>query len=82
MSHVDIIRAWKDAEYRLSLNEAQRAQLPDHPAGLIELQGTDLQAIAGGFPDSHFRRCTGQPQLLVSRDNGLYKPKENTPCHT
>ena len=48
MSHVDIIRAWKDEEYRLSLTEAQRAQLPDHPAGLIELTEAELGAVAGG----------------------------------
>jgi mersacidin/lichenicidin family type 2 lantibiotic len=49
MSHVDIIRAWKDAEYRLSLTEEQRAQLPAHPAGIIELTDADLGAVAGGM---------------------------------
>ena len=38
MSKVDVIRAWKDEEYRLSLTEQERAQLPAHPAGLIELE--------------------------------------------
>ena len=37
MTHLDIIRAWKDEEYRLSLSEAERALLPANPAGLIEL---------------------------------------------
>ena len=44
MSHIDIIRAWKDEEYRLSLSDAERATLPDHPAGLIELSDADLNA--------------------------------------
>ena len=48
MSHLDIIRSWKDSEYRRSLSEAELASLPGHPAGLIELSGTDLDAIAGG----------------------------------
>ena len=43
MSYLDIIRAWKDEEYRLSLSEEQRAVLPEHPAGLIELEDVDLE---------------------------------------
>jgi mersacidin/lichenicidin family type 2 lantibiotic len=49
MSHPNIIRAWKDAEYRLSLSEAERALLPDHPAGLIELTEADMNQIDGGL---------------------------------
>jgi mersacidin/lichenicidin family type 2 lantibiotic len=48
MSHRNIIRAWKDEEYRLSLSAAQRASLPDHPAGLVELSDEQLGAVAGG----------------------------------
>jgi mersacidin/lichenicidin family type 2 lantibiotic len=45
---VDVIRAWKDEDYRSSLSDAQRAELPDNPAGLIELSETDLRNAAGG----------------------------------
>jgi mersacidin/lichenicidin family type 2 lantibiotic len=48
MSNVDVIRAWKDEEYRLSLSDAERAALPANPAGLIELAETDLEGVAGG----------------------------------
>ena len=48
MTTREIIRAWKDAKYRLSLSEEQRAQLPENPAGLIELRDEDLGAVAGG----------------------------------
>jgi mersacidin/lichenicidin family type 2 lantibiotic len=48
MSYRDIIRAWKDEEYRLSLSEEQRAVLPEHPAGLIELEDAELDDAAGG----------------------------------
>jgi mersacidin/lichenicidin family type 2 lantibiotic len=48
MLHIDIIRAWKDEEYRNSLSEEQRAQLPENPAGLIELGDTDMESVAGG----------------------------------
>jgi mersacidin/lichenicidin family type 2 lantibiotic len=55
----NIIRAWKDAEYRASLTEAERAQLPEHPAGLVELSDADLDAVTGGL--KHFRclSCMG-----------------------
>ena len=42
MTHLDIIRAWKNEEYRLSLSEAERALLPAHPAGLITLTDTPV----------------------------------------
>ena len=48
MSHQHIIRAWKDPEYRLSLNEAEQALLPPHPAGHIELTDANLDQVAGG----------------------------------
>jgi len=47
---MDIIRAWKDEEYRMSLTEEQRSLLPDNPAGLagMELSDDDLEDIVGG----------------------------------
>jgi mersacidin/lichenicidin family type 2 lantibiotic len=48
MSNQDIIRAWKDEDYRLSLSEAERALLPEHPAGLIELAGAEMDGVEGG----------------------------------
>jgi mersacidin/lichenicidin family type 2 lantibiotic len=47
MSHRDIIRAWKDAEFRSSLSEAERAMLPANPAGSIELADSELDRTAG-----------------------------------
>jgi mersacidin/lichenicidin family type 2 lantibiotic len=49
MSIKNIIRAWKDEDYRLSLSEAERALLPKHPAGLIELSGAEMEGVAGGL---------------------------------
>lgn len=48
MSHVDIIRAWKDEDYRNSLSEEQRSHLPENPVGLVELPDADMERIAGG----------------------------------
>lgn len=47
MSNEEIIRAWKDEEYRLSLSESERATLPVNPAGIIELTDADLADVAG-----------------------------------
>lgn len=52
MSHVNIVRAWKDEAYRESLSESERALVPTHPAGFIELSDDDLAQTAGGT-DTH-----------------------------
>jgi mersacidin/lichenicidin family type 2 lantibiotic len=49
MNRVDIIRAWKDADYRESLSDAERALLPESPIGLVELHTDALAGIAGGL---------------------------------
>ncbi|MBD2299599.1 mersacidin/lichenicidin family type 2 lantibiotic [Nostoc sp. LEGE 06077] len=48
MSNFDIIRAWKDEDYRNSLSDEQRSQLPENPAGLIELPDAESNALSGG----------------------------------
>ena len=48
MSKQKIIRAWKDPAYRRGLSATERAALPEHPAGLIELTEAQLRAIDGG----------------------------------
>ena len=47
MSKNNVIRAWKNEEYRNSLTAAERAQLPENPAGLIELTCEELVSIDG-----------------------------------
>jgi len=47
MSKIDVIRAWKDEDYRASLSEAQRAMLPENPAGFLELTDEELESVAG-----------------------------------
>lgn len=57
MSHANIIRAWKDEEYRLKLSDAEIAQLPNHPSGLLELTDADLGSVAGGLPPQSGKTC-------------------------
>ena len=59
MSQIDVIRMWKDAEYRQSLSAAELARVPAHPAGLIELTEDELATAAGGAP--------GLPSLPIER---------------
>lgn len=59
MSPINIIRAWKDADYRQSLSAAELAALPAHPAGLIELSDDELEGAAGGAP--------GLPSVPIER---------------
>ena len=48
MSKKDIIRAWKDSDYRSELKEEELALLPENPAGLVELTDEALEDVAGG----------------------------------
>jgi mersacidin/lichenicidin family type 2 lantibiotic len=50
INDIDVVRAWKDEEYRSSLTEAQRAQLPENPAGLIDIMDEETNEVIGGFP--------------------------------
>jgi len=49
LASVDVVRAWKDEEYFNSLTEIQRAGLPQAPAGLVELDDSQLGGIAAGL---------------------------------
>ena len=62
MSNIDIIRAWKDENYRNSLSDEQRAQLPQNPAGIIDLSEQEMESIVGGLKNgglTHLGTGTG-----------------------
>ncbi len=44
MSKIDVIRAWRDPEYRASLRPDE---MPAHPAGLVELTDEELVRASG-----------------------------------
>ena len=48
MKNIDIIRAWKDEDYRNSLSAEELASLPANPAGMIELSDADMGKVSGG----------------------------------
>ena len=43
MTTLEIVKAWKDEDYRESLTDQERAQLPEHPSGTILLQESELR---------------------------------------
>jgi mersacidin/lichenicidin family type 2 lantibiotic len=48
MKKIDVIRAWRDEEYRNSLTEQERASLPENPAGMATVDGSALRSVNGG----------------------------------
>jgi len=53
MSNIDIVRAWKDEDYRASLSDAEKAMLPENPAGLVDLADDDMSSMTGGAVAEH-----------------------------
>lgn len=50
MSNVNVIRAWKDPEYRNSLSPSALARIPNHPSGVVELSERQLKDAAFAGP--------------------------------
>ena len=48
MSDLELVRAWKNVQYRNQLSVSEQALLPEHPAGSIELDDGELTQIQGG----------------------------------
>lgn len=44
----EIIRAWKDEEFRNQLSESERDLIPANPAGILELTDEVLEVASGG----------------------------------
>ncbi|HEX9945379.1 MAG TPA: mersacidin/lichenicidin family type 2 lantibiotic [Thermoanaerobaculia bacterium] len=69
MKGIDPIRAWKDPVYRAALSARERAQIPAHPAGILELNDEQLRVAFGAaivtttaptcteYTYANFRRC-------------------------
>jgi len=84
MSPLDIIRAWKDEDYRLSLTDAQRAMLPSSPVGLIELSDIDMSTLAGGTGGSNSSSKGGHGYGRTGKHGSCNADKKHTSkysCH-
>jgi mersacidin/lichenicidin family type 2 lantibiotic len=78
---VDIVRAWKDPEYRKTLTSEELASLPPNPAGQPELTEEELATIAGAgatsrFPSlSHCPSCINTEAVSCSASFNCSSPK-------
>lgn len=45
--NIDVVRAWRDEEYRNSLTEQEQASLPENPAGMAMVDDTALRSVNG-----------------------------------
>jgi len=66
MSNIDVIKAWKSERYRMSLSDAERARVPAHPAGLVDLTDEDLGEVGGGTSDFTFTCTSGTVCITVA----------------
>jgi mersacidin/lichenicidin family type 2 lantibiotic len=57
ISNEQIARAWKDTSYRSTLSDAQRAQLPSHPAGLVEFDENQRLEGRNAMMSSFWWQC-------------------------
>lgn len=48
MKNANIIRALKNRNYSAALSDDQRAQVGQHPSGIVELDDSMLGQVAGG----------------------------------
>ncbi|HEY9420530.1 MAG TPA: mersacidin/lichenicidin family type 2 lantibiotic [Thermoanaerobaculia bacterium] len=48
MKKIDVVRAWRDEEYRNSLTPEELASLPESPAGVAVVEDSVLRSITGG----------------------------------
>jgi len=56
----DVVRAWKDEDYRRNLSARQLAQLPTHPSGGIEVRQTDRNLFEYGRRTERGGHCTSR----------------------
>jgi mersacidin/lichenicidin family type 2 lantibiotic len=64
MKKIDVVRAWRDEEYRNSLTPEELASLPENPAGVAVVEDSVLRSITGGCgtPSTKVMSCVTWPQ--------------------
>ncbi len=68
----DIVRAWKDADFRDSLGDAQA--VPSHPSGSLDLPDDLLEHVAGGASTEYLLSlgcCQGITTKCMTLTSGM-----------
>jgi mersacidin/lichenicidin family type 2 lantibiotic len=76
MASNNLVRVWKDEEYRLSLSVADLALLPANPAGSLELTDAELDMVAGGWR----RRRSGNDNDQTNKCYGSVRIYSTVKC--
>jgi mersacidin/lichenicidin family type 2 lantibiotic len=63
MKKETMIRAWRDEEFRASLSAAELAELPEHPAGLLDVDDDMLRSVSGGGRSTPAWSCMPPGQI-------------------
>ncbi|HZR40598.1 MAG TPA: mersacidin/lichenicidin family type 2 lantibiotic [Ktedonobacteraceae bacterium] len=84
MSDSDIVRAWKDEQFRESLDPEQQVKLPSNPAGEIELNDSELGTAGGADPQIAVTAPIGGTCATAMCINslGFTVPPVGIPCVT
>jgi mersacidin/lichenicidin family type 2 lantibiotic len=64
MSNIDIIRAWKDEDFRNGLSKEQLSQLPENPAGESNLSEIQMESVVGGAPGGASIICCDGTKMM------------------
>ena len=64
---MDVVRIWKDPEFRRRLSAAERSAVPASPAGEVELAEGSLYGISGGARAGAFPNFPTQMCLTCTR---------------
>jgi mersacidin/lichenicidin family type 2 lantibiotic len=57
MKKNDIVSAWRDEDAFLSMDEQDRAQMPEHPAGIRTLSDQEVEGAFGAAAGTHYSHC-------------------------
>lgn len=72
----DIVKAWRDPVFR-----ATQSEVPANPAGMIELTGTALDAVAGGNRRSSSHRRSSSRRRSSSSRRSRSDRRRSSRCH-
>ena len=72
---MDIVRFWKDPEYRSSLSENELRVLPEHPCGPVELTDEVLVGVLGARTEQ-----LGSAGCCAGTSSDTNCPGHNTCC--
>lgn len=64
--NLDMIRVWKDEDYRESLTAEEFSRLTENPAGLIELTDEELGAVEGALLPHNLMLFTISTHLIFT----------------